>query len=279
MPFQYCANSWVFGNIPAEELVKRAKRIGLSGLELSGEPGAYDLPELKELLAENGLKAAGISGSAWTPERAMNNPDPAGRALAVAYAKQMVDMAAFLGAGQVLVIPAQLCAPLFKDKKTDWENSVKALRETASYAKKKGIILTLECVNRYESSLVRSLEEGARMAEEIGTGNVALTADTFHMQTEEPDGIAAAIRRAGPEKIRHLHLADNTRDLPGKGSFHWREIMNAIRESGYLGWLSFEPVPPYMDGTSTAGELSPQDLLEREMKESLEMLRRMENQK
>lgn len=120
--------------------------------------------------------------------------------------------------------------------------------------------------------MVYSLADGIRMAKDIGTGNVGVVADTFHMNLEEKDGIANAIRNTGSEWILHQHLGDNNREVPGKGCMDWREILMALRDINYQGAVSFEPVPAHMGLTEVCKGIYDPDVLEREMKQSLEML-------
>lgn len=222
--FKYSVNSWVFGPISFEELAVRAKRIGLDGLEIDGEPDKYDVAYLKEVLDANGLAAVDICGTFQTPERAFNNNDPEMRKQAVAYAKSMVDMAVALGTDKILVVPSQVSRLTpYADKETDWNNSVSAIREVAEYALEKGVKVMLECVNKYEVNMVYSAADGIRMVKQIGTGNIGLVTDTFHMNLEEKDGIANAIRSTGAEWIMHQHLGDNNREVPGKGCMDWKK--------------------------------------------------------
>jgi sugar phosphate isomerase/epimerase len=41
-------------------------------------------------------------------------------------------------------------------------------------------------------------------------------------------------------KLFHVHLGDNNRLPPGQGLINFGEILWALRESGYTGWLSAE---------------------------------------
>ena len=155
-----------------------------------------------------------------------------------------MDMAVELGAGNVLFVPSRVNGTTYYiSKEADWNHSVESLREIAEYAKtKKDITIVLECVNKYEVTLVRTLKDGIRMAKEIGTGNVKIIGDTFHMSLEEEKGIHNAIREAG-SWLAHLHLGDNTREVPGNGVMNWREILIALDDINYSGALSFEPLP------------------------------------
>lgn len=61
--------------------------------------------------------------------------------------------------------------------------------------------------------------------------------DTFHMNIEETN-MADAIRKAG-DRLGHLHLGEQNRLVPGKGSLPWAEIGQALRDINYQEPLSW----------------------------------------
>ena len=82
--------------------------------------------------------------------------------------------------------------------------------ETAKkYAESKGVVLLLEPVNRYETNLINTLNDGLDIIEEIGSDHLKLLPDTFHMNIEE-SSIEESIVRAG-SSIGYIHFADSNR--------------------------------------------------------------------
>ena len=71
---------------------------------------------------------------------------------------------------------------------------VARLARLASRAGTLGVRLGLEPVNRYESYMVNTLDEGAGLIRDSGAKNLFLHMDTFHTNIEEGD-FAAAIHR------------------------------------------------------------------------------------
>lgn len=265
---KFSINSWIFGKASIEEIAMKARQIGVSGLEISGEPDTTDIAKMKEVLKKYGLTAFSVSGNFLEETRAFNHNDPKYRNSAIEYGKKCVDMAVQLGARKVLIVPSQVNRlKYFVSKEQDWDNAVKAVRELADYAQKQGnILIMLECVNKYEVNLVRTLEDGIRMAKDIKRDNVKIIGDTFHMQLEEETGIHNAIRRAGKDWLIHLHLGDNTREVPGKGCINWREIFLALNDIDYDGAVSFEPLPQKL----TPEEIFNGDLNQEELVKDLE---------
>jgi sugar phosphate isomerase/epimerase len=63
-------------------------------------------------------------------------------------------------------------------------------------------------------------------------------ADFFHMSLEERN-IPESIEAAG-EYIRHVHLADSTRELPGYGHTDFADGFAALRRIGYRDYMALE---------------------------------------
>ena len=102
--------------------------------------------------------------------------------------------------------------------------------------------------------------------------------DTFHMNIEE-DNIAAAIRLAGKD-LCHLHLGEQNRLVPGKGSLPWQEIGQALRDIDYQGAAVMEPF--VMKGGTIGSQIrvwrdlipdTGEDALDRDAKGAVEFVR------
>ncbi len=115
---------------------------------------------------------------------------------------------------------------------------VDALGSLASMAESCDGLLLLEPINRYESRYVNTLAETVSLAEEVGSKHLAVMADLFHMSIEEPD-MARSIVDAGAW-IRHVHLADSNRLLPGYGHTDFRAVFRALKNVGFRGYMSLE---------------------------------------
>jgi sugar phosphate isomerase/epimerase len=116
------------------------------------------------------------------------------------------------------------------------------LEEVGRYAEKLGTTLVLEPINRYETRFFHTLEDAVGICEEAGRPSIKIVADTFQMSIEERD-IAESIRRAG-KYIRHVHLSDSGRLLPGYGNIDFKGIFAALGEIEYRGYMSLECAIP-----------------------------------
>jgi D-psicose/D-tagatose/L-ribulose 3-epimerase len=125
------------------------------------------------------------------------------------------------------------------DKQVSWNNSVNSLKELCKVAEELGITIHLEVLNRFESYIVNDTAEGLRYIGEVGSPNLKLLLDTFHMSIEE-DSLPGAIRLAG-NKLGHMHLGEGNRKLPGMGSLPWAEMGQALKEIKFDGFAVIEP--------------------------------------
>jgi len=80
-----------------------------------------------------------------------------------------------------------------------------------------------------------------RLLKGLGTANVKLLADLYHMNIEEAD-LAAALRGAAGY-VGHVHFADSNRRAAGFGHTDFAPVVAALRDTGYAGYLSAEVLP------------------------------------
>jgi len=181
-----------------------------------------------------------------------------------------------VGGGLYSYWPVDYSKPV--DKNGDWKRSVKNVTEVAKIAADCGVVLGMEVLNRFEGYLLNTCEEALQFVNEVNQPNVKIMLDTFHMNIEE-DNIAGAIRMAG-DKLGHLHLGEQNRKVPGKGSLPWNEIGLALRDINYQGAAVMEP---FVKKGGTIGSdikiwrnLLPdtsEEILDRDAKASLEFVK------
>jgi len=112
-------------------------------------------------------------------------------------------------------------------------------RRLGPVAESVGIDIAIEPLNSKEDNLVLSVEQGARIVDEVGHPRIQLLADFYHMfEDGEPvENVAAAGAR-----LRHTHLADIGRVAPGyaEGEADFIGFFSNLRAAGYDGRCSFE---------------------------------------
>jgi sugar phosphate isomerase/epimerase len=108
----------------------------------------------------------------------------------------------------------------------------------ATVAQKHDVTLVIEPLNRAETNLINSLQEGAAVVEAVNHPNVRLLCDIYHMMREnEP---ASEIVKYG-KYIRHCHIAEKeTRSAPGTKGDDFKPYFAALKQIGYKGCISAE---------------------------------------
>lgn len=156
--------------------------------------------------------------------------------------------AAELGAEQSVVIPTrrsaeQLGIPAFGSGRDSAEavaseRLVDALLRAARTAEALGVTIVIEALNRYESALFHTVGSVAAVSRAVGSPNVKIMADLFHMSIEEVD-LVAAIHSVG-DVLGHVQLADSNRFEPGAGRLDIDPVLRELAAQGFDGWVSLE---------------------------------------
>jgi D-psicose/D-tagatose/L-ribulose 3-epimerase len=72
-----------------------------------------------------------------------------------------------------------------QERYKQWRLAVENIQQVALIAADHGVSLGLEPLNRFETDLVNTVEQGMRMIADIDRPNVGLLLDTFHINIEE----------------------------------------------------------------------------------------------
>jgi D-psicose/D-tagatose/L-ribulose 3-epimerase len=100
------------------------------------------------------------------------------------------------------------------------------------------VTLAIEPVNRSETFFLRTAKEAKGLCEAVGHPRVGVTIDTFHANIEEKR-IPEAVELLGSH-LRHMHISENDRGVPGEGHVDFAGIIAALERVGYDGYLMIE---------------------------------------
>ena len=228
-----------------------ASRIGFHGLEVF--PHTADrvpVAELRTALDHHGLTLAAVGTGAGGVVHGLSlaDRDAAGRQRAVAYVRAIIELAATFGAPAIVgsVQGRSAAGEAREAALARLTDSMAQLGEAAAAA---GGRLLLEPLNRYETDLCNTLAQAGAVIASTGSDRIAVLADLFHMNIEEPD-IAASLVAAG-RLLGHIHFVDSNRRPPGFGHLAYAPIAAALRAADYRGWASVEAFP-YPDPEAAA---------------------------
>ncbi|GAA1262110.1 sugar phosphate isomerase/epimerase [Sphaerisporangium rubeum] len=234
-------NTWVWVSpLTDGTLARLAPRIagwGFDVIELPIErPGDWDPAKAAALLRELGLGASVVL--TMPPGRELVGASPPVVQETQDYLRHCVDVAVTVGAPAV-------CGPAYSSVGRTWRLSPgerravyaelgAGLKPVLEYAAERGVRIGVEPLNRYETSVINTVEQALEaLPEECG-----LALDTYHMNIEEKDPLAA-VRLAG-DRIAHIQVCGTDRGAPGSDHFDWPGFAAAVRDVDYRGPLVIE---------------------------------------
>lgn len=127
----------------------------------------------------------------------------------------------------------------YDEKAARWDNSVKTMKEACKVFADEGVVFNVEVVNRFENFLINDCAEAMKYIDEVGSPQLGIHLDTFHMNIEE-DSMTGAIISAG-KRLNYFHIGENNRKFPGLGNMPWKEIFAALKAADYQGPIAMEP--------------------------------------
>lgn len=242
-----------WGDLP--EACRKARELGFDAIEIfpSAADDLEDVP-LAELLEKHHLKLAAVgTGGGWVKHRfRLTDPDRAVRQQALEFIHGIIDVAGRHHAPAIIGSMQGRFGEGGLPRDEGMFYLTNALGELARHAAKFDVPLLFEPLNRYETNIANTLEQGVEIIRAVpvdgdvpGQGdspaNVKLLADLFHMNIEEADMAASIRTHAG--FIGHVHLADSNRRPAGCGHMDFSPISQALRDINYAGYVSAEAFP------------------------------------
>jgi D-psicose/D-tagatose/L-ribulose 3-epimerase len=254
------ANIWIWESPITDEAIAevapRVKGLGFDLIELPvEEPGAWDPERAADLLAGLGLRA-GVC-CVMPPGRDLAVSDGAVVAATTGYLRHCVEVAAKVGsavvAGPMYAAVGRLWRLSEAERPATLAHVGDGLTPVAELAAERGVKLAIEPLNRYETSLINTVEQGLELLDAVDHLACGLLLDTFHMNIEEKDPAAAAARAGS--RIAHVHACGTDRGSPGSDRFDWPAFLNALDGAGYDGALCIESFTSTNEAIATAASI------------------------
>jgi D-psicose/D-tagatose/L-ribulose 3-epimerase len=226
-------------------LFPKIRKMGYEAVEIPIEyPEMIDGKQVRAALDAEGLLP--ISCGAFGPTRDLTHEDPKVHAVCFEYLRRCFELSNIIGAGfvagpmysavgKVRMLPAE-------QRRIEWERAVVNLRKVCEMAKDHDQAIALEPLNRFESDLVNTADDVARLVGDIAHPAAKIMLDSFHMSLEERNP-EEAIVLAGDNLI-HLQVSENYRGVPGTGQTPWHLIKRGLQRINYEGVVSIESFTP-----------------------------------
>lgn len=237
----HSACRWCYQDIPFEELVINAKKIGLQSIELTG-------PDEWEILKKHDMTAA--IGWGKYPD-GMNIPNFFNRTknhdALVGFYEDIIPKAAKAGVKNIITFSGN------RDGMSDEDgliNCKKGLQRIMKTAERYDVTISMELLNskvNHKDYQADTTEWGAALCEMVGSDKFKLLYDIYHMQIMEGD-VIATIKKYHPY-ISHYH----TGGVPGRNEIdetqelNYAAIIRAIYDTGYKGFIGQEFIPARKD--------------------------------
>jgi len=241
----------LYFNYTLEETIKRVAGHGYPGIEIwGGRPHAYyrdmDSQSVKAIRKE--LENAGLEISGFIPAQfgyptSLCSPVKSIREDSVEYLKRSIDTSLSLGCKKVSLCPGRTLYG--QGYKRGMEQLTGSLDELADYSLPKDVLLLLEPAHMYESDLVLTVADGARLIEERGYSNMGIALDTGHCHVNR-ESLVDSLRLLSEKNIPvHIHLDDNNgqsdqHKIPGEGTINFIPFLKLLNQAGYDGYLTVE---------------------------------------
>jgi D-psicose/D-tagatose/L-ribulose 3-epimerase len=246
--FKYGVDSLIWTEEFTEKdllLIEKAKKLGFEVVDINiSHPERFPTKAVAKKIREVGITPVTTIG--LPADSNPISPEPEVRRHAVKTLKLMVDINIEIGSkilGGVLYSAWGYLTGRCRSGE-EWTWSIAAMREACRYAKSKSdLILAIEPVNRFETHFINIAEDAVKYCQEVGTGNIKVHLDSFHMIREETS-YRAAVNTCGREYLGYVHVCENNRGIPGTGQVPWQEFFTALKKIGYSGPLTIESFDP-----------------------------------
>lgn len=258
-------NIWSFPQGSIRDNLTLAKNAGFEGVELalngSGELSMQstekEIAEVRKIAEELGLSLYSLScGLCW--DYRLSDDDVAMRQKAKDMIRKQLETAKILGADTILVVPGVVNAEFsFPEKRVAYdkvyERSLEALNELKKDAEALGVSIGLE--NVWNKFLLSPMEmrDFIDKIDSPYVGSYLDIGNTLYISYPE-DWI-----RILEKRIKKVHFKDYRIQAGGlhgfvdllAGDVNYPEVIKALSEVGYDGWVSAEMIPNYKYYTET----------------------------
>jgi len=229
---------WCYKGISLDELCVAAKEMGIKGIDLLGPK---DWPTVKKY----GLDSPMCNGAEINLTDGFN--DKKFHATLIKNYTEMIPQVAAAGYTNLICFSGSRRG--ITDE-TGWANCLEGLKPLVALAEKHKVVLVMELLNskiNHKDYQCDRTSWGVELAKRIGSDNFKLLYDIYHMQIDEGDVIRTITENH--QYIAHYH----TGGVPGRNEIdetqelYYPAIMQAIKATGYKGYVAQEFVPKQAD--------------------------------
>lgn len=236
----------IFVEIPFYERIQAVSDSGFKAVEI-WKWSTRDIEIIKHVIEKNSMEIAlinidsrdcEVSEDLWTGGILSCGSEKA----VIDAVKQTIEVCSYLGVKKTVILPGNKRNGMPYEKQR--EKLISVLKEAAVIAEKAGVTLVLEPLNTFNRPEVflSCSKEGFDIIREVNNDSVKLLYDIYHQQQMEGNIIRTISENIG--LIGHIQIADVPgRHQPGTGEINYKNILKAIGDTSYKGYVGLEYIP------------------------------------
>jgi sugar phosphate isomerase/epimerase len=253
----------VIAPMPFPQQCGYAAKLGYDGLEiapytLSDEPhrlGSARIAAARAAAEDAGIAVTGLHWLLVKPAGlSISSKEESVRKRTIDVMLALIDLCAELG-GKYLVhgSPQQRRVEAGETRAAAMARARDSFAAIAERARKAGVVYCIEPLSSEQTPLINTLEEAARMVEEISSPAVRSMLDCSSAGRMEKEPLGALVERWLPRgTIAHVQVNDRNRRGPGQGEQRFAPLFAALKKHGYRGDVAVEPFDYVPDGPGAA---------------------------
>lgn len=229
---------WPFNPMTLEELCIGIKKIGFNAIDLVG-------PNNWHILQKHGVECSMCNGADLGIVQGFNDPQYHQKLLQ-GY-QEVIPLMAKAGYKNIIAFSGNRKG---MDDETGLKNCANGLKKIMSVAENHGVTVTMELLNSkidHPDYMCDKSAWGVELCKLVGSENLKLLYDIYHMQIMEGD-LIRTIKR-DHQYFGHYHTAGNPgrNEIDETQEIYYPAVVRAILDTGFKGYLCQEFVPKSKD--------------------------------
>jgi len=251
---------WLVSKMPVPDALALLARLGYDGYEMFDWRDAKVLETFVSLKDKYPLRCECLVGNKGVTAPGCGLVNPRERGEFLRQMNMAIEAAKKMECPQLVTLTGNELGGMPRSEQMT--NAVEALRAIAPGLEKNGITAVVEILNTYVDHagyFLYRVRDGAEMIDRVGSPNVKLLFDIYHVQIMEGNLIENI--RNNIDRIGHFHIGDVPgRHEPGTGEINYRNVFKAIYELGdrYKGSAALEygPLAPVEENLAAMRKMS-----------------------
>ncbi|RZS98768.1 hydroxypyruvate isomerase family protein [Cecembia calidifontis] len=229
---------WPFNPMTLEELCIGIKKIGFNAIDLVG-------PNNWHILQKHGVECSMCNGADLGIVQGFNDPQYHDK-LVQGY-EEVIPLMAKAGYKNIIAFSGNRKG---MDDETGLKNCAVGLKKIMGIAEKHGVTVIMELLNSkvdHPDYMCDKSAWGIELCKMVGSDNLKLLYDIYHMQIMEGD-LIRTIKR-DHQYFGHYHTAGNPgrNEIDETQEINYPAVVRAILDTGFKGYLCQEFVPKSKD--------------------------------